>query len=135
MRRHSLWLLRVLFIKIPTHARKNYSSQIQGIQTCWKSRRNFRALPAGITADRRLNMQSTHLRAIPQLMAAKHKRSISRFRIMQISAFPSSPTRFSLGTIHLSKTSSAVMLARMPHLSLICCPSMNPDMPCNVHAV
>mmetsp|Transcript_57236 Transcript_57236/g.134353 ORF Transcript_57236/g.134353 Transcript_57236/m.134353 type:complete len:235 (+) Transcript_57236:685-1389(+) len=66
---------------------------------------------------------------MPQLIAARPSRSISRFLIMHAAALPSTPTRFSAGMMHSSKTSSAVIEARIPHLSLICCPRRNPLVP------
>mmetsp|Transcript_72233 Transcript_72233/g.127268 ORF Transcript_72233/g.127268 Transcript_72233/m.127268 type:complete len:204 (+) Transcript_72233:900-1511(+) len=74
-------------------------------------------------------MTSTHLAAMPTDIAASTMRSISRLRIIHTTAFPRGPTMFSFGTRTLSKTSSAVPEARMPHLSLICCPKANPGIP------
>ena len=42
---------------------------------------------------------------------------------------PSSPIRFATGTSQSSNTSSAVVEARMPSLSLIFCPFSKPRMP------
>ena len=44
-----------------------------------------------------LTIASTQRRAIPQLMAARHRRSISRLRIMHPTAPPSLPTRLAAG--------------------------------------
>jgi hypothetical protein len=72
---------------------------------------------------------SIERRAIPRLIAASAIRSISRLRIMQSAAALSSPTWFAAGTRQSSKTSSAVIDARMPHLSSIFWPSENPSQP------
>mmetsp|Transcript_44420 Transcript_44420/g.74804 ORF Transcript_44420/g.74804 Transcript_44420/m.74804 type:complete len:240 (+) Transcript_44420:1193-1912(+) len=74
-------------------------------------------------------MTSMHLAAMPTDIAASTILSISKFRIMQTTALPFSPTMFAFGTRTLSNTSSAVPEALMPHLLLICCPRLKPGMP------
>ncbi len=74
-------------------------------------------------------MTCTQRMPIPSDMAARVTRSISRLRIMCMSESPSSPRRLRAGTRHSSNTSSAVVEARMPHLSRIFCPFSNPGAP------
>ena len=55
------------------------------------------SLPSGDILLKQLTIASTQRRAIPQLMAARHRRSISRLRIMHPTAPPSLPTRLAAG--------------------------------------
>jgi hypothetical protein len=59
-------------------------------------------------------MMSMHRSAMPRLMAASVRRSISRLRIMLRMPPPTVPSTFSSGTTQSSKMSSLMVLARMP---------------------
>mmetsp|Transcript_10811 Transcript_10811/g.26208 ORF Transcript_10811/g.26208 Transcript_10811/m.26208 type:complete len:256 (+) Transcript_10811:392-1159(+) len=104
-------------------------AEYESARSRWICPKEMRVFPNCFRSPAYLAIRSTLRRAMPQDMAARPRRSISRLRIMHPTALPSSPTRLAAGTRTLSKTSSAVGDARIPHLSLICCPRVNPLVP------